>query len=255
MLCRLDDRFQLLVDQEAALAPPGDVLRHSTLRTAIGWSHELCLPKERLLWARLSVFAGDFSLEAAERVCGDEELETAAIGALLDRLVGKSLLVRQPDPDGVRFRQFDSVRAYGAEWLRHLDEEHNQRLRHLAWCQRFADQGERDWFGPGQAAVFHATRREHAQLCAALDFALSTPGWSRRAAGSPERCGSTGSAAGCSGRAATGWTGLCRPPASSPQPRPAQERVGARLHRRPPGRRADGRAGPHPLPGPGAARR
>ncbi|MFI8992639.1 ATP-binding protein [Streptomyces sp. NPDC053542] len=201
LLDRLDDRFQLLVDEktitekataEQATAekaapektatagdpggPPHSAFRHDTLRTAIGWSHELCRPHERLLWARLSVFIGDFSRAAVEHVCSDNILEKAEIGDLLTGLVEKSLLVREKGPDGERFRQLDTVRAYGAEWLRLLGEELPQRARHLGWCQAFAEQGERDWFGPGQAAVFHATRREHAQLFAALDFALSTPG-------------------------------------------------------------------------------
>lgn len=166
----LDDRFQLCADE------PGHTVRHSTLRTTIGWSHELCPPPERLLWARLSVFAGSFSREAAEEVCADDALERAGIGRLLAGLVDKSLLVRERGPQGERFRQLDTVREYGAEWLRRLGEELPGRVRQLAWCQKFAEQGEEHWFGPGQAAVFHATRREHTQLFAALDFALSTPG-------------------------------------------------------------------------------
>ncbi|MER7397630.1 tetratricopeptide repeat protein [Streptomyces sp. NPDC000151] len=179
LLDRLDDRFQFLVDEKAADAPAGprrSGFRHDTLRTAIGWSHELCRPHERLLWARLSVFIGDFSRAAVEHVCTDDTLEKAEIGDLLTGLAEKSLLVREEGPDGERFHQLDTVRAYGAEWLRRLGEELPQRARHLDWCQAFAEQGERDWFGPGQAAVFRATRREHAQLFAALDFALSTPG-------------------------------------------------------------------------------
>ncbi len=64
VLERLDDRFRLLTRGSR-----GAAARHRTLRTAIGWSHELCTPEERLLWARLSVFAGPFDLEAVEYVC------------------------------------------------------------------------------------------------------------------------------------------------------------------------------------------
>ncbi|MDG4859970.1 tetratricopeptide repeat protein [Streptomyces sp. T-3] len=174
LLSGIADRFQLLISS-------GDESRHGTLRTAIGWSHELCKPQERLLWSRLSVFTGDFSLTAAQEVCGDAVLDPAGIPVLLAGLVDKSLLVRERGADDSsgqapgddRFRQLDTVRAYGAEWLHRLDEEAVRRTRHLAWCQSLAERGERDWFGPGQAAVFRATQREHAQLCAALDFALS----------------------------------------------------------------------------------
>jgi predicted ATPase/DNA-binding CsgD family transcriptional regulator len=62
---RLDDRFRLLGTARTALS------RHQTLRAALEWSHELCTERQRLLWARLSVFAGGFDLAAAEAVCGD----------------------------------------------------------------------------------------------------------------------------------------------------------------------------------------
>ncbi|MEV8020356.1 hypothetical protein AB0O76_29255 [Streptomyces sp. NPDC086554] len=129
-----------------------------------------------MLWARLSVFAGDFSLDAAQQVCAHSPLGETEIADLLAGLVTKSLLVRDKWPDGERCRQLDTVRAYGGEWLRRLGEEQSQQSRHLAWCQAFAEQGERDWFGPGQAAVFHSARREHTHLFSALDSALSTPG-------------------------------------------------------------------------------
>lgn len=64
VLHRLDDRFRLLTGGSPSALP-----RHQTLRTAIGWSHELCAPEQRLLWARLSVFAGQFDLEAVEYIC------------------------------------------------------------------------------------------------------------------------------------------------------------------------------------------
>ncbi|MFZ3566587.1 ATP-binding protein [Streptomyces sp. BH097] len=176
LLALLDDRFQLAADEGK------HVSRHSTLLTTIGWSHELCPPAERLLWARLSVFAGSFSREAAEEVCADAALERADIGRLLTALADKSLLVREEGPDDTQFRQLDTVRAYGGEWLRRLGDEQPARARHLAWCQHFAARGEADWFGPGQAAVFRATRSAHAQFLAALDFALSTPGQERAGA-------------------------------------------------------------------------
>lgn len=69
VLQRLDDRFRLLTG--GSRSAPG---RHHTLRTAIGWSHELCAPEQRLLWARLSVFAGQFDLEAVEYICSGPDL-------------------------------------------------------------------------------------------------------------------------------------------------------------------------------------
>ncbi|MFD3516849.1 ATP-binding protein [Streptomyces sp. NPDC058657] len=69
LVARLEHRFQVLTGGRRSAALP----RHQTLRTAIDWSYDLCSPPERLLWARLSVFAGSFDLGAVEEVCADDE--------------------------------------------------------------------------------------------------------------------------------------------------------------------------------------
>lgn len=112
LLERLDDRFRLLDG-----GPRDGLPRHRTLRTAIGWSHELCTPPQRLLWARLSVFAGTFDLEAVEYVCGGEDLPAHDVLDVLAQLLDQSVLGREETPAGVRYRMLDTVRAYGAEWL------------------------------------------------------------------------------------------------------------------------------------------
>jgi predicted ATPase/DNA-binding CsgD family transcriptional regulator len=68
LVARLDDRYRLLTTGSPAVLP-----RHQTLRAAVDWSHELCTEAERLVWARASVFAGSFDLEAAEAVCADTD--------------------------------------------------------------------------------------------------------------------------------------------------------------------------------------
>ncbi|MCF2435025.1 hypothetical protein LV779_12055 [Streptomyces thinghirensis] len=112
MLQRLDDRFRLLTGGDRTSLP-----RHRTLRTAIGWSHELCTPAERLLWARLSVFAGPFDLEAAEYVCSGEGLPADDVLDVLSALLAQSVPTREEASAGVRYRMLDTVRAYGADWL------------------------------------------------------------------------------------------------------------------------------------------
>lgn len=112
MLQRLDDRFRLLTGGDRTALP-----RHRALRTAIGWSHELCTPGERLLWARLSVFAGSFDLEAAEYVCSGDGLPAEEVLDVLSALLAQSVLTREETPAGVRYRMLDTVRAYGADWL------------------------------------------------------------------------------------------------------------------------------------------
>ncbi|WP_371501411.1 regulator [Kitasatospora sp. NBC_00374] len=168
---RLDDRFRLLTGG-ARTAP----LRHQTLRTTIGWSHELCTMKERLLWARLSVFAGAFDLDAAEYVCAGEGIEPDEVLELVADLVGKSVLLREESPHGVRFRLLDTLREYGGQWLRAGGEQHRLLRRHRDWYLGVASWGEVEWFGPRQAETAERTRLAHPNLRAALEFSLAEPG-------------------------------------------------------------------------------
>ncbi|MFB7475797.1 hypothetical protein [Kitasatospora sp. NPDC056184] len=150
--------------------------RHRTPRTTIGWSHELCTMQERLLWARLSVFAGGFDFDAAEYVCTGEGVDPDELLDLLTELVAKSVLLRETSPYGVRFRLLDSVRGYGRRWLRAGDEERRLLRRHRDWYLGVATWGEVEWFGPRQAETAERTGLAHPDLRAALEFCLTEPG-------------------------------------------------------------------------------
>ncbi|MFC9977606.1 ATP-binding protein [Spirillospora sp. NPDC127200] len=173
ILAGMEDRFALLGSGHAALP------RHQTLRTAIGWSHELCTPGERLLWARLSVFAGGLDLDAAEAVCTDDRLPPAEAPGLLAGLVDKSILLPCSDEGRVRFRLLDTVREYGAGWLASLGEERVLRRRHRDHYKDLALRCENEWYGPGQLAWYRRLTSEHANLRAALDHCLSDPAETR----------------------------------------------------------------------------
>ncbi|MFE6871169.1 ATP-binding protein [Kitasatospora sp. NPDC057692] len=168
---RLDDRFRLLTGGDPAALP-----RHRTLRTTIGWSHELCTMQERLLWARLSVFAGGFDFDAAEYVCTGEGVDPDELLDLLTELVAKSVLLRETSPYGVRFRLLDTVREYGLRWLRAGGEEPRLLRRHRDWYLGVATWGEVEWFGPRQAETAERTELAHPDLRAALEFCLAEPG-------------------------------------------------------------------------------
>ncbi|GAB2586260.1 hypothetical protein GCM10027168_18800 [Streptomyces capparidis] len=174
LLARLHDRFGLLTDGSRT-APP----RHRALRTAIGWSHELCTPQERLLWSRLSVFAGDFDLEAAEYVCADRQLPGQEVLGLLADLVAKSVAAREDGPAGVRYRLLETVREYGAGWLARLGEGERLRRRHRDWYLGLVTWGEADWFSRRQGEVAARVERESANIRLALEFSLATPGEAR----------------------------------------------------------------------------
>ncbi|MFD8080519.1 ATP-binding protein [Kitasatospora sp. NPDC059722] len=168
---RLDDRFRLLTGGARTALP-----RHQTMRTTIGWSHELCTVQERLLWARLSVFAGGFDLEAAEYVCAAEGVDAEDVLDLLSELVAKSVVLREDTAYGVRFRLLDTLREYGGTWLRAAGDEQRLLRRHRDWYLGVATWGEVEWFGPRQAETAERTGLAHTNLRAALEFCLSEPG-------------------------------------------------------------------------------
>ncbi|MEV0171180.1 hypothetical protein AB0I00_08635 [Streptomyces sp. NPDC050803] len=162
-------RFDLLTSDSAEGLP-----RHHALRTTIGWSHELCAPLERLLWARLSVFAGSFARDAATRVCAGGPLPAEQVERLLDRLVACSIV--QPDhADPARFRMLDTVREYGADWLCELGEEQAVRQRHRDYYRRLAREAWSEWNAGRQVHWSRWALVEHANLRGALDCALDGP--------------------------------------------------------------------------------
>ncbi|MFC8830887.1 ATP-binding protein [Streptomyces sp. NPDC057137] len=171
ILRRIDDRFQLLTGGSR-----GELPRHRTLRTAIGWSHELCTPAERLLWARLSVFAGPFDLEAVEYVCAGPDLPDESVLDVLGELIAQSVVVREESPAGPRYRMLDTVRAYGAEWLDALADADRMRRRHRDWYMGLATWCELDWFSPRQAEIAACADSALPDLRAAIELCLETEG-------------------------------------------------------------------------------
>lgn len=170
VLERLDDRFQLLTGGGRDGLP-----RHRTLRTAVGWSHELCTPEERLLWARLSVFAGRFDLEAVEYVCGGQGLHSDDILEVLSELLAQSVVTREETPAGVRYRMLDTIRVYGADWLAATGDAARLRRRHRDWYLGLTTWCELEWFSPRQGEVAARVEAELPNLRRALDHCLSEP--------------------------------------------------------------------------------
>jgi predicted ATPase len=170
LTARLDRRFAVL-----NTGTRGGETRHHTLRTAIGWSHELCAPAERLLWCRLAVFPADFDLAAVEGVCVDDRLPAADVLDLVDGLVDKSILLSATDQEVARYRMLDTMREFGREWLREVGEYDEAERRHRDYYHRFAARFHADWFGPRQAEWTRRMHAEHANLSTVLDACLSRP--------------------------------------------------------------------------------
>ncbi|MGW7435624.1 ATP-binding protein [Streptomyces sp. NPDC054849] len=166
---RMGERFALLSDSRAALPR-----RHQTMRTTIGWSHELCEPLERLLWARLSVFTGDFDVAAARAVCAGGPLSAARVERVLTGLAAKSVVLRTEERGtGTRYRMLDTIREYGHDWLGELGEVQLVTDRHAHWYAALSAAADRGWLGPGQVDWYRRITAEHAQLRTALEHLLA----------------------------------------------------------------------------------
>jgi predicted ATPase/DNA-binding CsgD family transcriptional regulator len=173
---QLGDRQRLLA-KGARDAPA----RQRSLRASLQASNELCTPDERLLWARLSVFTGGFSLEAAEMVCAGDGIDVRDVLDLIDGLLEKSVLMREDDGTSyVRFRMLESLREYAAEQLTARQQQAG-RERHLAWYADLVRAATDASFGPEQARWYRTLRREHGNLREALRHAVADPRHATRA--------------------------------------------------------------------------
>ncbi|RFU39488.1 LuxR family transcriptional regulator [Actinomadura logoneensis] len=148
--------------------------RHQTLRAAIDWSHGLCSPDERLLWARLSVLAADFDLEAAERVCCDDRLAPAMVLDVVAGLLAKSIVQRVERDGRVRYRMLGTLREYGAERLEELGETERTRARAFEWLAGTLRTAAAELDGPRQRHWLEWHAREEAGARALLDRATGT---------------------------------------------------------------------------------
>ncbi len=169
ILARLDDRFYLL-----ASASRASVRRQQTLRAMVEWSYNLLTGPERRLFERVSVFAGGFTLEAAEVVCAGGEIGATDILRLLSRLVDCSLVLPEPDEGAqvTRYRVLETLRAYGQERLVERGEAEEMRDRHARWMVARAQRAEQAFRRPGHGWWLWWVEREHDNVRAALGWAL-----------------------------------------------------------------------------------
>ena len=142
---RLDDFFGLLTSGSRAALP-----RQRTLRATIDWSHDLLSEEERVLFRRLSVFAGGCALEAAEEVCSGDGLERDEVLDVLARLVEKLLVVMRERGGDARYRSVEIIRRYCQEKLEVAGEAQAVRRSHAAYFLRMAEEAEPHLTGPEQ---------------------------------------------------------------------------------------------------------
>ncbi len=168
---RLDEHYELLHSDSRLVAP-----RQRSLRSLISWSFDLCTGQEQTLWARLTVFSGTFTAEAAESVCAGGPLAPEAILDTLAGLVDKSIVTTRKRDGVVRYRMLDTIRTFGHERLIASGEVAPLRRRHRNYYGVTNARHYRTWFGPGQVETMRWIAAERDNLRAAIEFALTEPG-------------------------------------------------------------------------------
>jgi predicted ATPase/DNA-binding CsgD family transcriptional regulator len=164
---RLDESFRLLTASGRR-----DIPHHRTLRATMDWSYELLRVEEQTLFRRLSVFAGGWTLEAAEEVCAGEGLEQDEVLDLLTSLVDKSLVLVSEQDGEARYRLLETVRQYGREKLEESGEAGEMRGRHAEHYYTLALEAGPLMMGRDQVGWLDRTWREQHNFRAAMRFFL-----------------------------------------------------------------------------------
>ena len=171
---RLDDRFRLLTGGGRTVLP-----RQQTLRATIEWSYSLLSASERILFQRLAVFVGGWTIEAAEQVCasdGDGDLGPLDVMDVLARLVDKSLVTTETRDGETRYRMLETIREYAREKLQESGEAGGVQNRHLDFFLKLAEEAETKLEGSEQVRWLNRLEREHDNLRAALAWTRASTG-------------------------------------------------------------------------------
>ncbi len=164
---RLDDRFRLLTGGSRTVLP-----RQQTLEAAIDWSFELLSDEEKTLFARLAVFMGGFTLEAAEAVCGVDPLDEYAVLDHIGHLVDKSLVQAEEREDGVRYRTLETLRQYARQRLAESNEVEPMRRRHAEHFRALVEEAMPNLRGQNEAYWFRRLDDELDNIRQAMSWAL-----------------------------------------------------------------------------------
>jgi predicted ATPase/class 3 adenylate cyclase len=166
---RLHDRFRLLAGGDRTALP-----RQQTLRALIDWSFDLLDDDERTLFGRVAVFAGGFTLEAAEAVGAGGDIAAPDVLDILARLVEKSLVVIEAG--GERYRMLETVRQYAQEKLDASGEADATRIRHLDCYVALAETARPELTGPNQAQWLRRLDLDLDNILAAHECCNRAPG-------------------------------------------------------------------------------
>ena len=165
---RLDDRFRILTGGSRTALP-----RHQTLRSLIDWSYSLLSEPERAMFRKLAVFAGGWTLEAAEAVCVGEGIGASDALELLTHLVEKSLVVADAQAMAPRYHMLETICQYAREKLEEANDAELVSDRHLAYFLSFAEAAEPHFFHPDQLRWYATTDAELDNVRTALEWSLA----------------------------------------------------------------------------------
>ena len=164
---RLDRAFDILTGNDVVTLP-----RHQTMRAVIDWSYELLSPQARMLFSRLAIFAGGFSLESASAVCCDEQIPTVELLELLSSLVAQSLVMVDVERGAARYHLLEATRQYALEKL----EQHGRApiaQRHALAFLHLAERLDREWYNAPERPWFRDAEAEVDNFRTALGWALA----------------------------------------------------------------------------------
>jgi non-specific serine/threonine protein kinase len=160
---RLDDRFRFLTGGKRTALP-----RQQTLRALIDWSYDLLTEEEKILWCRLSVFSGGWTLEAAEEICSDETISKSLILDLLSQLTEKSVIIF--DESKERYRILESIKQYGIE---KLSDGYAVFFRHLNHFLELSEKAAPELRSENARFWLDTIDADHSNFISAIDWSVS----------------------------------------------------------------------------------
>ena len=162
---RLNSRFSLLTGGRRTALP-----RQQTLKALIDWSYDLLSEQEKILWSRLSVFNDGWTLESAEEICSDDKVNKEEILDLLSLLVEKSIIIF--DSEKERYRILESIRQYGEEKLKEVNEINKILSKHLYYFMELSESAEPKLKGKEAQEWLEKLETEHGNLQTAIEWSL-----------------------------------------------------------------------------------
>jgi len=163
---RLSDRFKLLTGGKRTALP-----RQQTLKALIDWSYDLLSDEEKIIWGKLSVFAGGWTIEAAEEICQDEEISQYDILDNLINLTEKSIIIYDSDKD--RYRMLESIRQYGDDKLKESNGRESVAVAHLKYYMELAITSEKKLAGDEVKKWLEILETENGNMEAAMHWSVT----------------------------------------------------------------------------------